>query len=58
MLTYIFHKNFQLPDWATRIWNLVAPMKFLVAPGNRAAVNVEPCCLRNFMSCKVETLKT
>ena len=43
MLTYIFHKNFQLPDWATRIWNLVAPMKFLVAPGNRAAVNVEPC---------------
>ena len=32
MLTYNCHKNFQLPDRATRIWNLVAPMKFLVAP--------------------------
>ena len=42
MLTYNFHKNFQLPYRATRIWNLVAPMKFLVAPGNRAAVNVKP----------------
>ena len=35
-------QNFQLPDRATRIRNLVAPMKFLVAPGKRAAVNVEP----------------
>lgn len=47
MLTYNFYKNFLLPDRATRIRNLVAPMKFLVAWGKRAAVNVEPCDLYN-----------
>ena len=37
MLTYNFHKNFQLPNLATRIRNLVAL-------GKQAAVNVEPNC--------------
>lgn len=45
MLTYNFHKNFQLPDQATRIWNLVAQIKFLVPPGKWTAVNVQPCQL-------------
>jgi len=49
MLTYNFHKNFQLPNRATRIWNLVALMKFLLAPGKRAAVNVEPCICSVYM---------
>ena len=49
---FTYNKNFQLSDRATRIWNLVAPMKFLVAPGKRADVNVEPwsCKLTSFVS--------
>ena len=35
-------QKFQLPDQATRIRNLVAPIKFLIALGKLAAVNVEP----------------
>ena len=35
-------QKFQLPDRATRIRNLVAPIKFLIALGRQAAVNVEP----------------
>ena len=35
-------EKFQLPDQATRIRNLVAPIKFFIALGKRAAVNVEP----------------
>ena len=38
-------QKLQLPDRATRILNLVAQMKFLVAPGDRSAVNVEPYLL-------------
>ena len=38
-------QKLQLPDRATRILNLVAQMKFLVAPGKRSAVNVEPYLL-------------
>ena len=36
-------QKFHLPDRTPMILNLVARMKFLVAPGKRAAVNVEPC---------------
>ena len=35
-------QKFQLPYRATRIRNLVAPIKFLIALGKLAAVNVEP----------------
>ena len=38
-------QKLQLPDRVTRILNLVAQMKFLVAPGKRSAVNVEPYLL-------------
>ena len=38
-------QKLQLPERATRILNLVAQMKFLVAPGKRSAVNVEPYLL-------------
>ena len=38
-------QKLQLPDRETRILNLVAQMKFLVAPGKRSAVNVEPYLL-------------
>ena len=36
-------QKFHLPDRTPMILNLVARMKFLVAAGKRAAVNVEPC---------------
>ena len=42
MLSYNFHIKFQLPDQATTILDLLAWIKFLVAPGKWAAVNVEP----------------
>ena len=35
-------QKFQLPDQATRILDLLAGIRFLVAPGKWAAVNVEP----------------
>ena len=40
-------QKLQLPDRATRILNLVAHMKFVVAPGKRSAVNVEPYSLND-----------
>ena len=40
-------QKLQLPDPATRILNLVARMKFVVAPGKQAAVNVDPCLTIN-----------
>ena len=42
MLSYNFHIKFQLPDQATTILDLLAWIRFLVAPGKWAAVNVEP----------------
>ena len=35
-------QKFHLPERTPMILNLVAQMKFLVAPGKQAAVNVEP----------------
>ena len=40
-------QKLQLPNPATRILNLVARMKFLVAAGKRAAVNINPCLTIN-----------
>ena len=45
--TKILSQKLQLPDRATRILNLVAHMKFVVAPGKRSAVNVEPYSLND-----------
>ena len=36
-------RSLLLPDWATAVLNLPARLKFLVAPGKQATVNVEHC---------------